>query len=203
MPWVAVDRFIHADAVARREARWARCRAAAEVRRHTRRAMLQLSLIVIAASARTEAALAQTEVKPPRSEDEVGCMAFLDGAGESHRHAHENKQCLRAADAGFGPAQYSVGMGFGFAGDHAAEEKYYRLAADRQVIAAYLGLGHLLAESNPWEAIYWYQRYVALKPEGYGYAALLASRIFERLGERGQAEYWLGVCKTSGYEGCR
>jgi len=130
-------------------------------------------------------------------------MTFLNGAGETDRHAHENKQCLRAADAGFGPAQYSVGMAFGFAGDHAAEEKYYRLAADRQVIAAYLGLGHLLAESKPWEALYWYQRYVALKPEGYGYAALLASKIFERLGDRGQAGYWLGVCTASGYEGCR
>ena len=136
------------------------------------------------------------------SEDEAACLRFVD-VGENYKVAHENEHCLRAAEAGLGSAQYSVGMGYGFAGERALEERYYRLAADQRNVAAYLALGHMLSESKPWESVYWYQRYVAVKPEGYGYAALLVSKILEQLDDKGQAAYWLDVCRASGYEGCK
>jgi len=149
------------------------------------------------------AAVAQTEPVVPSSEDEIACVAFVDAGRENYKRAHEDAHCLKAAQTGSRLAQYSVGMGYGFAGDRVSEEKYYRLAANQKAVAAYLALGHLLAEDRPWEAIYWYQRFIELRPEGYGYAAVLVSKIFQRLGDRSQAAYWLEVCRGSGHEGCR
>ena len=133
--------------------------------------------------------------------DAQQCQAFVS-VGENYKLAHQNEHCLKAANAGVGSAQYSVGMALGYAGDPAAEHNYYRLAANNQSIAAYLALGHALSESKPWEAIYWYQRYIATRHDGWGYAALLVSRIFEKLGDSAQAAYWLDACRSSAYEGC-
>lgn len=144
---------------------------------------------------------AHSKVVLAQSEDESRCLAYVS-AGENYKVAHENDYCLRAAKAGSGAAQYSVGVAYGFAGDRESEERYYRLAADRRIVAAYLALGHVLAVTRPWEAIYWYQRYVATKAEGYGYTALLLSKILARMGEEGEAMYWVEVCRGSGYEEC-
>lgn len=133
--------------------------------------------------------------------DEQQCQSFVRVA-ENYKLAHQNEHCLKAANVGIGSAQYSVGMAYGYAGDSAAEQKYYRLAANNRGIAAYLALGHALSESKPWEAIYWYQRYIATRHDGWGYAALLVSRIFEKLGDSAQAAYWLDACRSSPYEGC-
>jgi hypothetical protein len=134
--------------------------------------------------------------------DEQKCQAFVR-VGENYKLAHQNEHCLNAANAGAGSAQYSVGMAFGYADDPAAEQKYYQLAANNLNIAAYLALGHALSEAKPWEAIYWYQRYIATRYDGWGYAALLVSRIFEKLGDPAQAAYWLDACRSSPYEGCK
>ena len=150
----------------------------------------------------SEPVVAQTRPVPARSSDEAECMAFI-ALEQNYRVAHENERCLAAAKAGFGPAQYAVGMGYGFGGDRVSEERYYRLAADQRIVAAYLALGHTFAETKPWESVYWYQRFIATKPEGYGYAALLVSKIFVRLQDAGQAAYWLEVCRESKYEGCQ
>jgi hypothetical protein len=49
---------------------------------------------------------------------------------------------------------------------------------------------------EPWKSIYWYQRYVFTKARGYGYAALLISKQFRKMGDIEQADYWLQICKT-------
>jgi len=128
--------------------------------------------------------------------DAEKCQTFLKEKG-NYKKAHENKYCLKAADAGIGAAQYSVGMAFGFSGEKEQEKKYYRLAANNRSIAAYLALGHVLREEKPWEAIYWYQRYVHTKGEAYGYAALLISEIFNELGDKEQSLHWYAICQTS------
>jgi len=171
-----------------------RQRAAAELRRYTRSMSVWLYPLLLGLLASSSAVVAQDR-------DVEECNAFV-AVGENYKTAHRNENCLRAAERGSGSAQYSVGMAYGFAGDRQLEEKYYRLAADQRSVAAYLALGHLLADRSPWESIYWYQRYVATKADGYGYAALLLSKSFERLGERGQAAYWLEVCSKSEYTGC-
>ena len=136
-----------------------------------------------------------------RETDEQQCISYVQN-GENYKHALQNEHCLNAANAGVATAQYSVGMAYGFAGDRASEEKYYRLAANNRNIAAYLALGHVLAKSKPWEAIYWYQRYIATRHDGWGYAALLISRIFETLRDPTQAAYWLEACRSSPYQDC-
>jgi len=133
--------------------------------------------------------------------DEQQCLSYVRIA-ENYKRAHLNKHCIEAAKAGVGSAQYSVGMAYGFADKPTLEEKYYRLAASNKSISSYLALGHILSESKPWESIYWYQRYIYTKVDGYGYATKRVSRIFERLGERTQAAYWIEACLSSPYEGC-
>ena len=129
------------------------------------------------------------------------CLSYV-GIGENYKTAHKYQPCLDSAALGQGPAQYALGMSYGYAGNSELEEKYYRLAASNRNIAAYLSLGHVLSVSNPWEAIYWYQRYVATKSNGYGYAAVLISNLFSKLGDSIQAAYWLEVCEASQYGGC-
>jgi len=133
--------------------------------------------------------------------DEALCLAYTQ-QGDNYKTGHKNIHCIVAANLGIGSAQYAVGMGYGFEGDHALEEKYYRLAADNRVVAAYLALGHVLAEKAPYEAIYWYQRSVCANGKHDGYAAILISKIFAALGNEGQATYWREVCKNSQYKYC-
>lgn len=138
---------------------------------------------------------------PTGSSDEERCRAFIR-IGDNYKQAHKNEHCLKAAKLGVGSSQYSVGLAYGYSGDKASEEKYYRLAANNGSSAAYLALGHVLNDPKPWEAIYWYQRYVTSKADGYGYAALLVSKIFQRFGDKAQAAYWVEVCRSSTYNGC-
>jgi hypothetical protein len=97
--------------------------------------------------------------------DEEQCRSYVK-RDNNYKTAQMNEACIRAAQAGIGSAQYSVGMGYGFAGDYGRERKYYRLAANNRVIAAYLALGHVVRDDNVWEAIYWYQRFVTTKHKG-------------------------------------
>jgi hypothetical protein len=129
------------------------------------------------------------------------CTAFTK-QGENYKIAHTNEYCMKAAELGVSSAQYSVGMSYGFAGNSNMEEKYYRMAANQGNIASYLGLGHALRKKNVWESIYWYQRFIATKAEGYGYAAILLSGIFNELGDSAQSEYWRVVCEQSPYQDC-
>ena len=129
------------------------------------------------------------------------CAAHLQADG-GYKTAHENEGCLRAANEGSASAQYSVGMGFGFSGRHDLEEKYYRLAASQGAAPAYLGLGHVLREKKPAEAIRWYEKFVHSRYQGYGYAAKQLELLYLEIGDRGKAAHWHDVCRESGYEGC-
>lgn len=132
---------------------------------------------------------------------EEACTNFVSNQ-LNIRSAHKYEHCINAANEGSGSAQYSVGMSYGFDGQREVEEKYYRLAADNKNVAAYLALGHHLRDKNIWESIYWYQRFAQTKTNGYGYAALQLSELFDSLGNQGQANYWLNVCNLSDYQGC-
>ena len=132
---------------------------------------------------------------------EQACLNYTSNQ-ENLKSAHNYEHCVNAANEGSGSAQYSVGMSYGFAGQREIEEKYYRLAAGNQNVAAYLALGHHLRDENIWESIYWYQRFAQTKTNGYGYAALQLSELFDSLGDEGQANYWLKVCNLSDYQGC-
>lgn len=155
-------------------------------------------LLFFFACSSTYASLPETD----KATEEQQCLSFAR-LGENYKLAHQNEHCLSAASAGVASAQYSVGMAFGLAGDSAAEEKYYRMAANNRNIASYLALGHTYADTKPWEAIYWYQRYITTRHDGWGYAAFLVSKIFEKLGDPAQAAYWLEACRSSPYEGCK
>ena len=135
------------------------------------------------------------------SSDGEACATFIKKSG-NYKVAQQNPQCLRAADAGDSAAQYSVGMGYGFAGRPDLEEKYYRLAAAQGLAPAYLALGHSLLEAHEDEAIQWYERFVETRADGYGYGSKLLADIFERRGDQQQSRYWLSVCKASSYQGC-
>ena len=136
------------------------------------------------------------------SSDEEVCQEFV-AIPDNIKNAHLNENCLKAADSGSGPSQYSVGMSYGFLGEHKLEEKYYKLAAEQHVKAAYLALGHLYRENKVEEAIHWYQRYIETKAEGYGYAASLLSDIYLQRGDKEKAQKWLEVCQSSPYgENC-
>ena len=128
-------------------------------------------------------------------------MSFVK-EGDNYKIANKNKYCLNAANAGISSAQYSVGMGYGFSGNQKLEKEYYRKAANQNNIAAYLALGHTLRDDSIWETIYWYQRFVATKTDGYGLAANLLSEIFTKLNDKEQSAYWLQVCELSPYTGC-
>lgn len=134
-------------------------------------------------------------------DDESECMSFVK-IGDNYKKGHRNISCQNAANAGVGSAQYAVGVGYGYAGDSTQELKYLRLSANNRNIAAYLSLGHALRNKEPWESIYWYQRYVATNAQGYGYAALLISDVFKELGDSAQSKYWREVCMKSPYQGC-
>lgn len=134
-------------------------------------------------------------------ENARSCEEWVSG-GDNYKRAHTNQQCLQAAADGVPSAQYSLGMAYEFEGNDELAQKYYRLAANQGGVGAYLALGHSLKESDPWQAIYWYQRYVASRARGYGYAALMISRVFDEMGDEAQSQYWIGVCKASSYKDC-
>lgn len=135
-------------------------------------------------------------------ESEINCVKFVV-ENENYKSAHKNNDCIEAAEIGSSSAQYSVGLAYGVVGRSELEEKYYRLSANQGNIAAYLGLGHFMKlKGEYWEAIYWYQKYVNNESEGYGYAAILISDIFLKLGNLQEAMYWQRVCEESGYQGC-
>ncbi len=133
--------------------------------------------------------------------DEKMCTSFVK-EGSNYKTANKNKYCLDAANTGISSAQYSVGMSYGFSGNPKLEQEYYRKAANNRNVAAYLALGHTLRNDNIWEAIYWYQRFVATKTDGYGLAANLLSTIFTKLNNEEQSAYWQQVCELSPYTGC-
>jgi TPR repeat protein len=118
---------------------------------------------------------------------------------ENYKIAHKNEHCLKAAKEGYAPAQYAVALGFNSDGKHVEEEKYYKLAAAQDGIAAYLGLGHLYRYKDEDKAIYWYSRYVQTKSSGYGYAAILIAKIYKENENTEMADKWLNVCLASPY----
>jgi hypothetical protein len=73
------------------------------------------------------------------TQDAKACNAFIH-VGTNYKVAQTYAPCLKAAESGVGPAEYSVGMGYGFAGQPKLEELYYRRAAEHGVSAAYLGI---------------------------------------------------------------
>lgn len=127
------------------------------------------------------------------TEKEEKCLSFVR-KDENYKEAYKNKHCLEAVEQGSGIALYSVGMSYGFVDEIEKEEEYYRLAANKRIIAAYLGLGNILRNRNKWEAIYWYQRYFQTKIKGFCYAAKQISIIFSELGDEFQSKYWLEAC---------
>ena len=139
-----------------------------------------------------------TEATPEYGE----CALILES---SPRQAHESAPCLAAAEQGYPDIQYSVGMSFGYAGDHKSEAKYYKKAAEQKYAPAFLGLGHVLRSGNNSDieaAMEWYQMYAESKEEGYGYAAYLLSELHMERGDNKSAERWLEVCHASPYVGC-
>lgn len=121
------------------------------------------------------------------------------------RESYISAPCLEAAEQGYPDIQYSVGMSFGYSGDHKSEGKYYRKAAAQNYAPAFLGLGHVLrsGENSDIEAAMgWYQRCAETKEEGYGYAALLLSELYMEQGNSELSQQWLAVCHASPYEGC-
>lgn len=139
---------------------------------------------------------------PIASQQDIdACLAFVN-KGENYKIAHKNSSCLKAANEGSHAAQYSVGMSYGFDGNHDLEESYYRLSAAQGNYAAYLGLGHVLSYRGDREAVYWYKRYITAiqkKPAHDGsdkYAATLITQIYRKDNDRDNLEKWLSECKV-------
>lgn len=127
------------------------------------------------------------------SEEEL-CLDYVE-LDENYKLAHQNPHCLRAVELGSGPAMYSVGMGYGFAGDSGKELTYYRLAAEQGVAAAYLALGHALRESNEEEAVLWYELFARTDAEASFYAAGILAEIHEGRGNTMKAQYWRNLAE--------
>lgn len=128
--------------------------------------------------------------------DEQTCLDFV-GKNENYKVAHDNSSCLAAAEQGSGPAMYSIGMGYGYAGNKELEQVYYLLAAAKNVPAAYLALGHSYRANDEEKVISWYIRYTETRTEGYGYGAHLLSEIYQSQGNSEKAKYWLTICNES------
>jgi hypothetical protein len=134
--------------------------------------------------------------------DVEACLEFAK-EGENYKVAHKNSHCFKAANEGNHAAQYSVGMGYGFEGDHDLEEKYYRQSAAQGNYAAYMGLGHVLTDKNDEEAIYWYKRYIEAiqkKPDSDKsdkFVAKLITRIYKKNNKSKELEQWLAECEKS------
>ena len=122
---------------------------------------------------------------------------------QNYQVAHLNNSCILAARAGDGSALYSIGFSYGYSGNSELEKKYYELAANKGVEAAFLALGHIYRGKEIDKSIYWYERFVQTKAQGYGYASLLLARLHANSGDNKASKYWLGVCKSSPYsENC-
>jgi hypothetical protein len=126
------------------------------------------------------------------------CHEFLQ-VGKNYKIAHLNENCISAAKAGSGAAQYSLGMSYGFAGNADLEREYYEKAAKLSIPAAFLALGHLYRSKDMDKSAYWYERYANLKQQGYGYTSLLLARIYSESGNMVKKDYWLSMCKSSPY----
>jgi TPR repeat protein len=136
------------------------------------------------------------------SDASQACGEFVRSA-ENYKIAHQNKHCLAAAKEGHGAALYSVGMAYGFDGKPDLELQYYEQAASKNVFAAYLALGHVYLEKDKAKSIYWYERFIETKTQGYGYASLIVARLYKEKGDSNTSAYWLDVCKESPYgENC-
>ena len=130
------------------------------------------------------------------------CAVVLES---TPRESHISAPCLAAAEQGYPDIQYSVGMSYGYAGDHKTEAKYYKKAAEQNYAPAFLALGHAFRsgeDSDIEAAMGWYQRYAVTKEEGYGYAAYLLSELYLEQGKSELSQQWLAVCHASPYKGC-
>jgi len=129
----------------------------------------------------------------------------LNAIKENPKQVHLNNYCLSAANDENPNIQYAVGMSFGYAGNSEKELYYYNLAAKGSFAPAYLALGHVL-RSSPYNdeesAIKWYEKYTNTKQSGYGYSAILLSKLYAKHGNDTKSQYWLSVCKESDYSGC-
>jgi TPR repeat protein len=126
------------------------------------------------------------------------CSEFVSAA-DNYKIAHQNEYCISAAKEGHGSALYSLGMAYGFDGKPDLELQYYEKAAEKNVIAAYLALGHVYLAKDKTKYIYWYKRFIATKTQGYGYASIKLARLNKEKGESKSSVYWLNVCKESPY----
>ncbi len=131
--------------------------------------------------------------------DSYFCTEYVQ-EGENYKSGHKNASCIKAAANGVPSAQYSVGMGYGYEGDHKKEEHYYRLAAEQGLISTYLGLAHVLISQGSLalkESIYWYQRFYESRVDGYGYAANIISNIYRKEGNMVEGKLRFGLCKET------
>ena len=131
------------------------------------------------------------------------CLDFIR-IDENYKKAHENAHCLKSAEEGNPVGLYQVGMGYGFSGNRVQEEKYYRLAAEKGAVSAFLNLGHMLRTSNENESIYWYKKYInasiyLYENGGAGYASLILAKIFKEKNNNSETNYWLNMCKKTTY----
>jgi hypothetical protein len=137
------------------------------------------------------------------SEEAERCAARIENDSEA---IHTDADCLTAAEQGYPGILYSVGVGFGFAGDREKELAYYLMAAVGGYVEAYLAIGHVM-RSEPInqldQAVSWYSRYWEEGGYASGYAAKLLSLIESERGNESEAEVWLGRCKETDYGGCQ
>ena len=129
------------------------------------------------------------------------CGAFIKSKNEGEQ-VHNFQPCLNLAKNGHVGAQYAIAMSYEGVKKGELAQKYYMQAANKGFAPAFLNIGHMFNEVQPWKAIYWYQRYFQTGEEGSGYAAKLISIIFQRLELNGESEYWVKQCLTTAYTGC-
>lgn len=135
--------------------------------------------------------------------DYANCLKLLE---TQYRGAHKIESCLAAVEAGHPEIQYAVGMSYGYAKMHEEELMLYKSAANQGFVPAYLALGHTMRSvpyKDPISAIEWYKKYIEAEGEGYGYAALQVSKLYNEIGEQEESEKWYGVCERSDYAGCK
>jgi hypothetical protein len=133
--------------------------------------------------------------------EELDCLSFIKSNANS-KSIHLHQPCLDLAIKGDAAAQYAVGMSYGYSGEGEREQKFYYLSANQNFHPAYLALAHAYNDSNPWTAIYWYQKFYDTRQDASGYAAKMISNIFVRLGEFEQSKYWVEQCGKTKYTGC-
>lgn len=134
--------------------------------------------------------------------DYLACAEVLN---TQPKQVHTSVECLSLANSGKADIQYAVGMSYGHAGNSEKELAYYQSAASRGYIPAYLAIGHVLRSEpyhNEKEAIKWYEKFAESKYTGYGYAAILLSKLYAKHGNNEASHHWFEVCQESAYVGC-